>query len=47
MVLDGWIVLRFAWEDVMHQGDYVSRVLHAVVSLAQRQGQVLCRCLAA
>jgi hypothetical protein len=48
MVLDGWIVLRFAWEDVMHEAKYVSRVLHSVVSLAQRQGQVACsRCSAA
>lgn len=42
MVLDGWIVLRFAWEDVMLDPDYVRDVLVAVVALAERQGQDRC-----
>jgi very-short-patch-repair endonuclease len=44
MVMDGWIVLRFAWEDVMFDPGYVSRVLKSVVSLAQGQGKVRCPC---
>jgi len=30
MVVAGWRVLRFAWEDVMHDQDYVRSVLRAV-----------------
>ena len=33
LVVDGWIVLRFAWEDVMFDPDYVRDVLVAVVEL--------------
>lgn len=32
LVADGWIVLRFAWEDVMFDPDYVRSVLVAVVA---------------
>ena len=31
-VAHGWLVLRFAWEDVMHDPDYVIEVLSAVVA---------------
>lgn len=31
LVVDGWIVLRFTWEDVMFDRDYVVAVLRAVV----------------
>lgn len=31
MVVDGWMVLRFAWEDVMHDQDSVRSVLIAAV----------------
>lgn len=40
MVVDGWIVLRFAWEDVMHDADYVREVLVAAVSLAHGRSEV-------
>jgi len=40
--VDGWIVLRFAWEDVMFDPDYVFQTLNAVVKLVQRRGEVLC-----
>jgi very-short-patch-repair endonuclease len=30
MVLAGWLVLRFAWEDVVHDQDYVRSVLRAL-----------------
>ena len=32
LVVDGWIVLRFAWEDVMFDPAYVREVLVAVVA---------------
>lgn len=41
MVVDGWVVLRFAWEDVMLDPDYIRDVLVAVVA-AQRRGQDGC-----
>lgn len=48
LVVDGWIVLRFAWEDVMFDQDFVRRVLTAAVDLAHRRTKVLCsRCRAA
>ena len=48
LVVDGWIVLRFAWEDVMFDQDFVRRVLVAAVALACRRTKVLCaRCGAA
>lgn len=40
LVVDGWIVLRFAWEDVMFEQDHVRSVLVAAVALAQRRTQV-------
>lgn len=48
MVVDDWIVLRFAWEDVMGDDDYVRETLIGVVKLAQGRGEVTCpRCGAA
>lgn len=48
LVCDGWWVLRFAWEDVMLDPDYVRRVLVMVVALVQRQADLACpRCSAA
>lgn len=40
LVIDGWIVLRFAWEDVMFDQDYVRQVLTAVVELVQGRRKV-------
>lgn len=37
-VLDGWIVLRFAWEDVMFDGSGVRERLREAVCLANRRG---------
>ena len=31
IVAAGWILLRFSWEDVMHEPDYVRSVLGEVV----------------
>ena len=31
LVADGWLVLRFAWEHVMHDPEHVRTVLEAVV----------------
>ena len=48
LVVDGWIVLRFAWEDVMFDQDYVHQVLVAVVALVDARAQVpVCTCGAA
>lgn len=48
LVVDGWIVLRFAWEDVMFDPEYVRRVLVAVVALVDGRTQVpKCTCGAA
>ena len=48
LVVDGWIVLRFAWEDVMFDQEYVRDVLVAVVSLVHRRRKVAgCTCGAA
>ena len=33
LVIRGWLVLRFAWEDVMHDADYVRRTLTAIAEL--------------
>ena len=45
MVVDGWIVLRFSWEDVMHEPDYVRQVLLQAVAVAQGQVEGDCpRC---
>ena len=38
LVADGWTVLRFAWEDVMHDQEWVRRVLRLVVERTQRSG---------
>ena len=40
LVVDGWIVLRFAWEDVMFDQEYVRDVLVTVVSLVRRRRKV-------
>jgi hypothetical protein len=48
MVVDGWTVLRFAWEDVMVDPDYVHQMLVAVVALVDGRTQVhSCSCSAA
>lgn len=48
LVASGWIVLRFAWEDVMHDQDFVRRVLMTVVTLVEERTQATaCRCQAA
>ena len=48
LVVDGWIVLRFAWEDVMFDTDYVHQMLVAAVALVDRRTQVhSCTCSAA
>ncbi len=48
LVVEGWIVLRFAWEDVMFDRDYVLSVLVAAVELVQRRaGSPTCTCGAA
>lgn len=43
MVIDGWLVLRFAWEDVMFDPEYVRQVLVGVAALVHRQAQPCCR----
>lgn len=48
LVVDGWIVLRFAWEDVMFDQGFVREVLVAAVALAHGRTKVTCpRCGAA
>lgn len=48
MVVDGWVVLRFAWEDVMHDRAWVRSVLVAAVALVQgRADRERCVCGAA
>jgi len=44
LVVDGWLVLRFAWEDVMFEQDYVRSVLVGVVDLVAGHTEVGCRC---
>jgi len=41
LVVDGWTVLRFAWEDVMFEQPYVRSVL---VSVVDAHTEVDCRC---
>jgi very-short-patch-repair endonuclease len=41
LVVDGWTVLRFAWEDVMFEQAYVRSVL---VDVVQAHTEVGCRC---
>ena len=36
-VVHGWLVLRFSWEDVMFDPDYVLEVITAVVALRLAQ----------
>jgi very-short-patch-repair endonuclease len=36
LVVDGWVVLRFCWEDVMHDPDFVRAVLEATVVRTER-----------
>ena len=36
LVRSGWIVVRFTWDDVMHDPEYVARVLIEVIALARR-----------
>lgn len=43
MVVDGWLVLRFAWEDVMFHPEYVRSVLVSLVELVAKQAQPCCR----
>ncbi|WP_134768438.1 hypothetical protein [Nocardioides sp. 1609] len=48
LVVDGWLVLRLAWEDAMFDPAYVRRVLVAAVALVQaRTPRATCRCGAA
>lgn len=48
LVVDGWLVLRFAWEDVMHDRELVRSVLVAAVALVDgRAHRGPCRCGAA
>ena len=42
MVVNGWLVLRFAWEDVMFDQDHVRSVLVAVVRLVRGRAQPCC-----
>ncbi|KAA1417057.1 DUF559 domain-containing protein [Nocardioides humilatus] len=42
LTVDGWIVLRFAWEDVMFDQDFVRAVLVAAVELANGRTKVVC-----
>lgn len=48
LVVEGWIVLRFSWEDVMFDQVYVRDVLSDVVALVHRRREVSgCSCGAA
>lgn len=48
LVVDGWIVLRFAWEDVMFDQEFVRTVIEGAVSIARGRTNVACvRCGAA
>lgn len=40
LVVMGWMVLRFSWEDVMHQPDDVRRILERAVVLAFQRTKV-------
>jgi very-short-patch-repair endonuclease len=42
MVVHGWLVLRFAWEDARFDQDYVRSVLVSVVQLVQKQAERRC-----
>lgn len=43
-VVNGWLVLRFSWEDVMFDPDYVRTVLEAVVIERTQRACCPCRC---
>jgi hypothetical protein len=36
-VVDGWLVLRFSWSQVMTKGDWVRSVLERAVAVRERQ----------
>lgn len=40
LVVDGWLVLRFTWEDVMFEPDYVRDVLARMVALVDTRTEV-------
>lgn len=40
LVADGWTVLRFAWEDVMFEQDWIESVLRKVVALSDRRTEL-------
>jgi very-short-patch-repair endonuclease len=40
LVIQGWLVLRFAWEDVMHRPELVRETLARAVLCAQRRSEV-------
>jgi very-short-patch-repair endonuclease len=42
LVVDGWLVLRFCWEDVMFEQDHVREVLAAAVVRVHRSTEVGC-----
>jgi very-short-patch-repair endonuclease len=44
-VVHGWLVLRFAWEDVMFRPDEVRAILEAAVAERTEHGR-RCRCAA-
>lgn len=41
LLADGWVVLRFAWEDVMHDHAWVRSVLEATVARTERIADLL------
>ncbi|WP_207206712.1 DUF559 domain-containing protein [Nocardioides ganghwensis] len=41
LVANGWVVLRFAWEDVMHDREWVRSVLVATVMRTERTAKLL------
>lgn len=43
MVVDGWLVLRFSWEDVMFHPEYVRTLLVAASRFVAKQAQPCCR----
>lgn len=48
MVINGWLVLRFSWEDVMFHPEWVRAVIVSAVALVRGQAQPCChhRCAA-
>ena len=43
LVVDGWMVLRFAWEDVMFDQEFVRQMLVGAVRLARRRTNLGCK----